>query len=165
MQAVPCAAFGLPDNSDASRQRRLVQFSGRHGVLESDTIRRAAILRVPLSKKSCHVGQITGILSSSQDYQSPRRETGGGLFKLDYWNRDFRIGRQPPCATPHPPTHAARGAASRCRPSFKSSMISGQMLRVLSPGKPLHTLRWRCPFGPDHTFSRHARTCRHAAWL
>jgi hypothetical protein len=40
-----------------------------------------------LSKISCPVGQITGISSSSQEFWSPRRETGRGLFQS---SRAFR---------------------------------------------------------------------------
>ena len=47
---------------------------------------RSSTLSLPLGKlaqeKTCHVGQITCICSSSQEF-SPRRETGRGLFELD----------------------------------------------------------------------------------
>jgi hypothetical protein len=69
-------------------------FGARAGKLAAGFFNRAAFFRhreeqseeaIQLSpndlEKIWHVGQITGISSSSQEFQTPRRETGRGLFQ------------------------------------------------------------------------------------
>jgi hypothetical protein len=82
------------------------------------------ILQRALAKKRyCLVGQITGILTSSQQ-SSPRRKTGRGLFESD-GGRIFR--------TPHPPMQridARRVLIELPSEPIKLSMIPGNASRL-----------------------------------
>ncbi len=89
--------------------------SGRGRHLRTASIAASDDLHRPFKKKTCHVGQITFLYSSSQQ-SSLRRETGCGLFHLEFSNRTAaRIhgARISPCRCID-----ARGALSSRRPSL-----------------------------------------------
>jgi hypothetical protein len=108
-------------------------------------------LTIELAKRTCHVGQITCICSSSQEL-GPPRETGRGLFDSDGDPHERRV---------HP---RCQRIAARRVPGSSSETFTIDAATSPSPRKRDEVNQMS--FNTKESYSsRHARTCRHAGWL